>query len=280
MIDAHVHLWDPAEREYPWMGPAVATLDRRYDLDDLRGALASSGVTATVLVQATGSVEETTALLDTAGASDGLIAGVVGWVDLQDPALPEGLAALRAGPHGALLRGVRHQVEDEPDPAWLERPAVLRGLHAVADAGLTFDVLVRPDQLASAARAVAATPGLRAVLDHGGKPPLLGDLDAWWRGLDALAAVPGVACKLSGMGTLTDAQASWDAAAPWADALLRRFGPERCMAGSDWPVCTLTSGHADALAFVRAAVAGLSADERAAVLGGNAAAFYGVSAGA
>lgn len=280
MIDAHVHLWDPAEREYPWMGPAVAGLARRYGLDDLRAALASSGITATILVQATGSAEEITALLATAGASDGLIAGVVGWVDLQDPALPEHLATLRAGANGALLRGVRHQVEDEPDVAWLERPAVLRGLRAVADAGLTFDVLVRPDQLASAARALAATPGLRAVLDHGGKPPLGGDLDAWWRGVDALAALPGVACKLSGMGTLTGAQASWEAAAPWADALLRRFGPERCLAGSDWPVCTLTAGHPDALAFVRRVVAGLPPAERAAVLGGNAATFYGVSGGA
>ncbi|MGH8921357.1 MAG: amidohydrolase family protein, partial [Actinomycetes bacterium] len=171
IIDAHHHVWDPAERAYPWMGPDVAPLRRRFDLGDYLAATAGTGVTAGVIVQATSSVEETEHLLGLAAGS-AAVAGVVGWVDLRAPDMADTLARLKAGVGGSALVGVRHQVEDEPDPAWLADPATVHGLRAVAAAGLTFDLLVRPRQLAAAVTAAHAVPELPMILDHGAKPPI------------------------------------------------------------------------------------------------------------
>src|SRR5215211_5881766 len=121
-IDAHHHLWDPVRRAYPWM-------DGRFGPEDLDAAAGPHGIGQTVVVQTVASVEETQEFLILAAASD-RIAGVVGWVDLTAPDVAGAVAALRTAPGGVALVGVRHQVHDEPDPAWLLRGEVLRGLAA------------------------------------------------------------------------------------------------------------------------------------------------------
>ena len=118
VVDAHHHFWDPARATYPWMTDALASIRRRFGPEDLRPLLAANGVDRTVLVQTISSLGETREFLATAAASE-FIAGVVGWVDLTAPDLAEQLAALRAGPGGAKLVGIRHQVHDEADPEWL-----------------------------------------------------------------------------------------------------------------------------------------------------------------
>jgi L-fuconolactonase len=204
---------------------------------------------------------------------------VVGWIDLCAPDAGERLAALRAAPGGARLAGVRHNVEDEADPEWLLRPDVLRGLRAVAAAGLTFDLLVRADQLPAARRASQLLDGLPVVLDHGGKPPIAaGAWEPWSGEVERLARLEHVCCKLSGL--VTEARwESWreDGVERYATRLLELFGPARVMFGSDWPVCTLAASYGDVLELARATVAECSEEERAAVLGGNAATFYGLS---
>src|SRR5579859_1413521 len=130
-------------------GAELAPLRRCFGIEELRAAAEPLGVGATVVVQALGSEQETIELLDAAAASRGLIAGVVGWVDLTAPDVADRLDGLRSRPG---LVGIRHQVQDEPDPEWLARPDVLRGLRAVAQAGLAYDLLVRPAQLAAALR--------------------------------------------------------------------------------------------------------------------------------
>ncbi len=121
-VDAHHHLWDPAHRQYPWMaGPAFEPIRRRYDLTDLRAETDAAGISATVLVQTVSDAAETEQFLAEAIASGGLIAGVIGWVDLTVPSVGDELARLADGPGGSRLVGVRHQVENEPDPRWLGR---------------------------------------------------------------------------------------------------------------------------------------------------------------
>ncbi|MFB6437984.1 amidohydrolase family protein [Streptomyces sp. NPDC056411] len=270
-IDAHHHLWDPARRRQPWMdGPWADPIRRRYTQDDLLPHLAGHGIDATVLVQSSSSYEETTELLAVA-AGQGPVSGVVGWADLTGPALAETLAALPAG-----LVGVRHQVQDEPDPDWLTRPGVLRGLAVLADAGLVYDLLVTPRELPAAHTAVRALPQLEFVLDHAGKPPVArGGWQPWADALAALAALPNVSCKLSGLVT----EAGWDTwrprqILPYARHVLDTFGPERVMFGSDWPVCTLAAGYDDVVALAEAATGRLTPAERAAVFGGTAARVY------
>ncbi|MGH3646368.1 MAG: amidohydrolase family protein [Micromonosporaceae bacterium] len=275
MIDAHHHLWDPAVRDYPWLaGEALAPIRRAYTLQELRRE--TGGGARTVLVQTVSSLEETREFLRVAAASDGLIAGVVGWVDLTAPDVVDQLAALREGPGGQRLVGVRHQVQDEPDPQWLARPEVRLGLRAVADAGLAYDLLVLTPQLPVARRLVEELPELRWVLDHAAKPPIAdGVVQPWADKLCRLAALPQVSCKLSGL--VTEARwHDWSAAgiAPYADVVFDAFGPDRVMYGSDWPVCELAASYADVLDLARQLTSGLSEAETTAVFGSTAERVY------
>lgn len=162
----------------------------------------------------------------------------MGWTDLTAPDVVSALAALRALPGGDRLTGIRHQVQGERDPRWLLRPDVLRGLAAVADARLAYDLIVRPHQLPAARAAAELVPGLTFVLDHAGKPPVAeGVLTPWADDLRALAALPHTVCKLSGLVTEADPRRWRDQdLRPYTDVLLDAFGPDRLMFGSDWPV--------------------------------------------
>jgi L-fuconolactonase len=278
VVDAHHHLWDLGVRDQDWItGPVLAPLRRDFLLADFQPLADANGVAASVVVQTVTAPGETPELLTLAAASD-LIAGVVGWADLTDLGIGDRIAALRRMPGGAKLVGLRHQVQSEPDPDWLTRPDVLRGLAAIAEAGLVYDLVVTAGQLPAAARAAAAVPGLRFVLDHLGKPPIAsGRTEPWAADLRRLAALPNTVGKLSGLVT----EADWDRwqvtdLRPYTDVALDAFGPDRLMFGSDWPVCTLAARYGDVLAAARDLTAGLSPDERAAVFFGTATAVYGL----
>ena len=271
LIDAHHHLWDPGTREYPFLaGAGMAPIRRAYRLDDLRAHTDAAGVDATVLVQTVSSVAETREFLATAADSGGLVVGVVGWVDLVAPDVAERLAALRT----AHLVGIRHQAEAEPDPRWLLRPDVLRGLRAVADAGLAYDVLVKPPLLETAVELAGLVTDAPLVLDHAGKPPI-GTFEPWAARIREIARRDNVFCKLSGLVTEAD-WARWRVAdlLPYAAHVLECFGPERVMFGSDWPVCELAATYQDVLATARSATEELSATERAAVFADTARRVY------
>jgi L-fuconolactonase len=228
-------------------------------------------------VQTVSSTEETEEFLAVA-ATSARIAGVVGWVELAAPDVAGELAALRAAPGGGTLVGIRHQVHDEPDPRWLLREEVLRGLAAVADAGLSFDLLVRERELPAARAAVERLPQLEFVLDHLAKPRIREGATAPWAGeLATLARLPNVTCKVSGMVTEAD-WAGWTTAqlVPYVRHAAEVFGPERLLFGSDWPVCLLAAGYGEVVAAAEAALegAGLAPSEREAVFAGNARRVY------
>jgi L-fuconolactonase len=275
IIDAHHHVWDLSVRDQDWItGERMAPIRRSFSLDDLRPDARAAGVTATVLVQTVTVAAETPEMLALADA-DPLVAGVVGWTDLTRPAVAEELAGLASGPGGGYLAGIRHQVQSEPDPDWLRRPHVIRGLRAVAAAGLCYDLVVFPHQLPAATYAADAVPELTLVLDHAGKPPIAsGDLGPWTSAIRALAARPNTVCKLSGLVTEAAPGAPLTAFVPVADVILGAFGAERTMFGSDWPVCLLAAGYAGVVELARSLAAGLTDAERAAVFGSTAARVY------
>ncbi|MHC3467516.1 amidohydrolase family protein [Streptomyces sp. 7R007] len=250
-VDAHHHVWDLSVRDQDWI-PEGSPLRRTFTVADLEPQARAAGVDRTVLVQTVTVPEETPEFLRLAAGHD-LIAGVVGWSDLTRPDLADELARLRELPGGAYLKGVRHQVQGEPDPEWLLRPDVLRGLRAVADAGLVYDLVVLPHQLPSCVKAAALLPELTFVLDHLGKPPIASAaLEPWASRLRALAALPNTVAKLSGLVTEADWQ-TWRPAdlRPYTDTALEAFGPDRLMAGSDWPVCTLAASYGDVMDALR-----------------------------
>jgi L-fuconolactonase len=258
IVDAHQHFWDPALGGYDWMTDEVAALRRPYGPSDLEPLLDANGVAGTVLVQARGSLDETRYLLELAAAAP-FVLGVVGWVDLTQD-VPAQLAAF----DGALV-GLRHQVHDEPDPRWLLRDDVQRGLRAVGEAGLAFDLLVRARELPAAIETVRRHPEIRFVLDHAAKRPVA---DAAWRaGVASLAEHGNVGCKLSGLLTEHEPRRT-------AQEALALFGAERCLFGSDWPVCLLATTYDETLELIRGVVA---SNELETVLARTAIRTYGLS---
>lgn len=275
-VDAHHHLWDLSVRDQDWItGPELQPLRRDFGVADLAPQARAAGVDRTVLVQTITVPEETPEFLALAAESE-LIAGVVGWTDLTRPDAADELARLRELPGGRHLKGIRHQVQGEPDPKWLLRPDVRDGLVAVAEAGLVYDLVVLPHQLPACVRAAAEHPELTFVLDHLGKPPIVtGELRPWATAVRALAALPNTVCKLSGMVTEADL-AKWtvDGLRPYADTVLDAFGPGRLMFGSDWPVCTLAASYAQVVDVAEELTGGLGGEERAEVFGGTATRVY------
>lgn len=277
LVDAHHHLWDPADGGYAWQSAdGLEPLRRPFTVDDLAGA-APDDVIATVVVEADASHAETVRLLATAAAHD-QVAGVVGWVDLLAPDVDDVLAALRDGPGGGALVGVRHQVQSERDPAWLARSDVHRGLAAVRRHDLCFDLVLRPEHLPAATVAARAVPGLRLVLDHLGKPAVATrDHEAWRTALVPFAAVEGTTAKVSGLVTEADRK-TWrpEDLLPFVTTAFELFGADRLMFGSDWPVCTLAAAYVevvDAYAWCLERL-GVSGSERAAVDRTTAATSY------
>jgi L-fuconolactonase len=274
VVDAHHHLWDPAHRDYPWMGNELAAIRRRFDARDLKPLLDSSGIDRSVVVQTVSSLEETREFLQ-AAADNEFIAGVVGWVDLTDRSVAKTLAELRRSVGGSFLVGVRHQVHDEPDPEWLLREDVQRGISAVGEAGLVYDLLVRTRELPAALQTVKRHAEMRFVVDHAAKPRIAASArdEAWEKALAPLADYANVTCKLSGLVT----EADWKAwtpqqLEPYVNLVLEWFGPERCMFGSDWPVCLLAAPYAVVVEAMRS-IAG----EDVNIFGGTATRVYGLT---
>ena len=275
-IDAHHHFWDPARYSYPWMaGDEMEPVRRAFAPDDLRGPLGEERIDGTVLVQTLSSAQETREFLDLAAAT-GFVHGVVGWVDLAAPSVADDLDALLEGPTGRWLVGIRHQVHDEPDPDWLARSDVRRGLAAVQARGLTYDLLVRARELPAAVDTVRAFPGLQFVLDHIAKPRIVdGRDDPWRERMPALAAQPNVAVKLSGMVTEAD-WATWSPRdlRPFVSQVAQWFGVPRLMFGSDWPVCLLAGSYHAVLGALVDTLPAMSPAELDQVLGRNAQRLY------
>jgi L-fuconolactonase len=241
IVDAHHHFWDPTRQEYPWMGEEMAAIRRPFGPGELRPLLEDNGVDRTVLVQTLSSLDETREFLDTAATSE-FVAGVVGWVDLTSPNVADTIASLVSD----LLVGIRHQVHDEPDPAWLLRDDVQRGIADVGEAGLVYDLLVRTRELPAALQTVRRQKDVSFVIDHAAKPHIAGgSWDAEWeRGLAPFSDEANVTCKLSGLVTEADWK-SWtpEQLEPYVKRVVGWFGPERCMFGSDWPVCLLAASY-------------------------------------
>ncbi|MFI9330927.1 amidohydrolase family protein [Kitasatospora sp. NPDC052868] len=275
-VDAHHHVWDLTRRPQSWLdAPELAAVRRGFGAADLAPRARAAGIDRTVLVQVLPDATETEEFLALA-AAEPLIAGVVGWADLTAPGIADTLAELRRGPGGERLVGIRHLVQGEPDPAWLARADVRRALRAVGDAGLCYDLLVRPHQLSAAIDAVRSLPEQPFVLDHLAKPPIArGELEPWAGRVRELAREPNVFCKLSGMVTETGPD-GWTVAGlrPYAETALDAFGPERMMFGSDWPVCLVAASYEHVVSAAEELTEHLDPHERAQVFGDTATRVY------
>jgi len=271
-IDAHQHFWDIHRFQYPWMPPGESPLRRNYVPQDLEPILKRNRFEGSVVVQANTIIEETLWLLELASEHE-FVRGIVGWVDLTDPRVG---ATLDKFQRHAKFKGVRHLVHDEPDVNWLLRADVIAGLRELARREVPYDLLLRPQHLKIVPGVAEKVPGLRMVVDHIAKPPIAtGRMDDWAEDMATVAKIPNVYCKLSGMITEADHR-DWKAEhlRPYVAHVLKLFGPERLMFGSDWPVCTLAGSWKEVLAAFTQAIGPQPIDVREKLLGGTAEKFY------
>jgi len=267
-------VWSLARGDYGWLTPALAPIYRDFSLADLTPLREGAGIRTTVLVQAAPTLAETRYLLQVAKESAGVVKGVVGWVDLTAADAIPTLTRLARNP---LLKSIRPMLQDLPDAAWILRADVGRTLAALPRLGLRFDALVKPEQLAALLPMLERHPDLAVVIDHAAKPDIAHRMwEPWARSMRAAAEFPRVRCKLSGLAT--EAGAGWtiDTLRPYFDFLVECFGARRLMWGSDWPVVNLAGSYQRWFAASVALMAGLTPDERAAIMGGTARKFYGL----
>ena len=269
-LDSHQHFWSYDAVQYPWI-PKGSPLHRDWLPADLAPLLAAAGLDGCIAVQARQTLEDSRWLLSLADAAP-IIRGVVGWADLRSARVPDDLAELAKHPRFA---GIRHVVQDEPVD-FLLGAEFQRGIGHLHQFGLTYDILIRADQLPSAIALARAFPDQPFVLDHIAKPQIkAGTLSPWREQIRDIAKSPNVLCKVSGL--VTEARHDgWkaDDFRPYLDVVFEAFTPERLMFGSDWPVCLLAASYAQVHALIADYTRALSPAQQAGVFGGNAARFY------
>lgn len=272
-IDAHQHYWRLNRGDYGWLTPEMGALYRDYGPEDLLPHLRRHGIAHTVLVQAADTVAETEYLLALADRN-ATVAGVVGWVPMDAAEAPDLLAGLAGRPK---LRGVRPMIQDIADDDWMLGDALTPAFRAVAELGLTFDALVLPRHLPNLRRLLDRHPDVPVVIDHGAKPRIRdGTFADWAADMAGLASDTQAWCKLSGLATEAASDWSVETLRPYVDLLLDRFGPERLIWGSDWPVVNLAGGYDAWNGATETLLAGLTEAQRAAIFGGNAIRLYGL----
>lgn len=270
-IDAHQHFWRYDAAQYPWI-PSGSALHRDWLPADLAALQAPLGFHGSIAVQARQSLAESDWLLGLADACPAVL-GVVGWVDLRSPHVATDLERLARHPR---FVGVRHVVQDEPDPDFMLQPDFLRGLGLLRQFKLTYDFLIFPHQLPAAIEVARRLPDQPFVLDHIAKPPIRDrGFEPWATHLRELARMRHVHCKVSGMVTEADWK-QWrpEDFRPYLDLVFEAFGPTRLMYGSDWPVCLHAASYARAVELVDEYSTPLDSAQREALFGGNARRFY------
>ncbi len=270
-IDAHHHLWRYTREEFDWIGDKMAEVRRDFLVQDLVPELDRAAVDAAIAVQARRTVQETEWLLKCAAQTD-RIAAVVGWLPLDTPGTAAALQPFLASPK---FRGAREIAQGQPQ-GFLLRPAFQQGLSMLTDAGLVYEILIYADQLAEVVELVDRHPHQTFVLDHAAKPHIAAEtLQPWREQLGQLAMRSNVACKLSGLVTEADWR-NWtpNDLRPYLDACVESFGPDRLMAGSDWPVCLVATDYLRWWQTLDAYFASFSSDEKDRIFGENATRLY------
>ena len=271
-IDAHHHFWRYTKAEYGWIDDAMQVIRRDFLPADLVATLKPHKIDGVVSVQARQTLEETRWLL-TLAQENSFIRGVVGWVPLAEAGVGGVLDELIGNPK---FKGVRHVVQGEADPKFLEGAAFNAGLREMTARGLVYDLLIFARQLPASIAFVDRHPQQVFVLDHIAKPVVQGLPDPTWaRNIRELARRENVYCKFSGVVTEVPGwQWTPELLRPYFDVVMEAFGPARLMFGSDWPVCLVAGEYARWIGFVDQCVAPLPADNRSRVLGGTAIEAY------
>lgn len=273
VIDAHIHFWDMRRRDDILIVRREPSLARQSMPDDLLPLMEPAGVTGAVAIQSAPNSDETDHLIEVSARTRKVL-GVVGWVDLAADDIRARIRALAARPKVIGARAMLNRVDP---PGWLAERGVRPGLKALAEFGLSLDVIARTEHAPAIAAVAAAVPELAIVVDHGASAPLRRpDRADWIAAIRQLADLPSVSTKFSGLAEEAAEDWTTDTIAPAFAHLLACFGPGRIMWASNWPVVDLRGGYARWVSASRQLLdaAALSAPARAAIEDGNARRIY------
>lgn len=245
ILDTHIHIWDLDKADYPWLAHDTSLLHQTYRIETLEEERTAAGITAGILVQASGNFEDTDLMLETAARKD-WIKAVVGWLPLPDPAHTEQVWKEKYA-QNPYFKGVRHQIHDEPDTKWLLQENVLESLQFLAAAQLPYDLVgILTAHIETALRVAEKIPALQMVFDHLNQPPVRTreQFGIWGNLMKEAAKHPVFSVKISGLGTIAG-KADWteEDILPYLDFVLEHFGVDRCFCGGDWPVCLLAGDY-------------------------------------
>ena len=276
IVDAHVHLYDTRLFPYAWMKD-VPKLDKPHLPADYRAAIGEAPVEQVVFVEVWIDTPHQMAEAEwVSGLFESVpeLRGIVAAVPLEDGAGAEGAVARLAEMEH--VKAVRRLIEFEPDVDFCLQPGFVEGVKLLAKYDLSFDICVKHFQLANAVELVRRCPEVRFVLDHIGKPPIrAGEFDPWRADIRAMAALPNVCCKISGVITEADHD-NWtrEQLRPYLDHAIESFGIDRVMFGSDWSVSELTHAYEEWVDIVEWTMSGSAEDEMRKLFRDNAIAFY------
>ncbi len=273
-IDSHQHFWKYDSIKHDWINDEMKVIQRDFLPSDLYPILKQHHIEGCISVQADQSEEETDFLLDLA-ENNGFIKGVVGWVDLQALNVFERLDHYS---EFKKLKGFRHIVQAESDTEFMLRPNFKNGIAALSSYDFTYDILIYHYQLEQAIKFVKLFPEQKFVIDHIAKPNIKsGEYSEWQTNMKKISLQQNVYCKVSGMVT----EADWN---DWKevdfkiylDTIVKAFGTDRIMYGSDFPVCLVAATYEQQLNIVREYFSPFSNTEKKQIMGDNASKFYGL----
>jgi len=287
IVDSHFHIWDfslratypKTDASFDWPDETLPVIHKNIQAAEAEREITRSGVEAAVFVQCLNSCPEEVAWVAALAEKHKFIKGIVGGLDLTQEKEKLRTQIREAGD---LLVGVRHILDVEQQD-WILREDVARGLGVLEEEGKVFDCLVRPPTLKHVATIARRFPNLKMVVDHIAKPLMsLGQegLKGWSADIAEAASCSNVFCKLSGLVTEADPEKhekSWSAETfrSYTDLCLKLFGCDRCMFGSDWPVCRVAGAeHNQVVALLMELLSHISEAEREKIFYSNAVQFY------
>jgi L-fuconolactonase len=246
IIDTHIHVWDLQRAEYPWLQNDDSILNQTWHIEQLNREREQTGVGNGVLVQASGNIEDTELMMETAHHTS-WINGVVAWLPLKDTRATAELLEKKYLKE-KYFKGIRHQIHDERDTKWLLQPAVIDSLKIIAQKNIPYDVVaVLPQHIETAMEVAEKIPGLKMVFDHLSQPPIKSKerFGVWGSLMKAASQHKNFYAKISGLGTTSGNREHWSAedVKPYIAFALEHFGTGHCFCGGDWPVSQLAGSY-------------------------------------